>query len=141
MVNVMPLTSGEREIPGSIALLAVVIFNTPVRFVPVLTVDEIMDRMFYVNLGVEDVEAPEKWITALSDVLAKEEFASSRLPILKAFTDLSVIIPEGGTLYRAEGGEGAKIFIGRVRTASDEDYSRYQTIGSQSIPSKNRLRI
>ena len=61
---------------------------------PVLTVDENVDGMFYVNLGVEDVEAPEKWITALSDVLAKDEFASSRLPILKAFTDLSVIIPE-----------------------------------------------
>lgn len=87
---------GEREIPGSIAAWLSSYSIRQSRFVPVLTVDENVDGMFYVNLGVEDVEAPEKWITALSDVLAKEEFASSRLPILKAFTDLSVIIPEVG---------------------------------------------
>ncbi len=87
---------GEREIPGSIAAWLSSYSIRQSRFVPVLTVDENVDGMFYVNLGVEDAEAPERGISSLSDVLTKDEFAQTRLAILKAFTDLSVIIPEVG---------------------------------------------
>lgn len=85
---------GEREIPGSVAAWLSSYSIRQSRFVPVLTVDESMDGMFCVNLGVEDAEAPENGTVSLSDILSDGEFAALRLPVLKAFTDLSVIIPE-----------------------------------------------
>ncbi len=85
---------GEREIPGSVAAWLSSYSIRRSRFTPVLTVNENVNGMFYLNLGVEDCEAPEKGTVSLSDILSEDEFATSRLAVLKSFTDLSVIIPE-----------------------------------------------
>lgn len=86
---------GEREIPGGICAWLSSYSLRKSRFTPVFVVDEASDELFEMNISVEDEESRGVVdAVPLSEVFSDGRFDASRIEILRAFTDLSTVVPD-----------------------------------------------